>query len=141
METKPLKSAPLWWLVVINYISSFFLAGLLISVLGLGVYITAPNLLPDAESTAFMVMMGIGYLLALWLMTFNAARFLKTRYVIPDSKKVVMYTAALALVLSLFGYLSEYVSYGWLPDVYAVGFLAVELAVFYVLSSKYLRAS
>lgn len=141
METNTRKPAPFWWLVVINYLSSFFVAGLVMAALGVAIYMYAPQSYIESEGGLIdIAVFNLGYLLILWLMTWNAARFLRSKYVIPNPKKLVMWTAVVALIVSVTGYATDYLSDGFVPDALMVLVLVLELAVFYYFSKKYLRA-
>ncbi len=141
METNTRKPAPFWWLVVINYLSSFFVAGLVMGALGVAIYMYAPQSYIESEGGLLdFALFNLGYLLVLWLMTWNAARFIRSKYVIPNPRKLVVWTATVALIISVAGYATDYFVDGFTPDALMLLVLVLELGVFYYFSKKYLRA-
>jgi membrane-associated HD superfamily phosphohydrolase len=143
MEPKQLKTAPLWWLVTINYITSFIGAALVSTFVYLLFFTSAFEILAAIEDEMLQLLVIVGIqLLALWLMTWNAARFLKSRYVLPDPKKVALFTVFVGLGFTLAGMILNYwyMGAGTLPEPLNVGLTLVELALFFFLSKKYLSA-
>lgn len=141
MEPKTLKEAPFWWLVTINYLSSFFVAGLAMFAVGYAMYMYAPSSYVESVGGLLdFALFNIGYLLILWLTTWNASRFLRSKYVIPNPKKLVRWTLLVAVLIMAIGTATDYLSDGFLPDGTMLLLFVLELAVFYYFSKKYLRA-
>lgn len=139
MEPKTLKPAKLWWLVAVNYLSSFFIASLLGSVILFGIaWITGDDIMAGELAIHPLIIIGI-YLLCLILTTWNAARYLRARYVIPNPKEVVGWTAGLFVAITVSAFVVDYAEFGF-PDTLAIVSSVLSLVVFFVVSRKFLRA-
>lgn len=143
MEPKTPKEAPFWWLVTVNYISSFIGAAILTSVVSLLIFTSAFEIVAAIDDDVLLPLAVEAIrLLALWLMTWNAARFLKSRYVLPDPRKIALFTVFAGLGLSVVGIILNFLymdaGIGMLLDPLSLGLTLVELALFFFLSKKYL---
>ncbi len=139
METKPLKPAKFWYLVAVNYVSSFVGAGLLVIVISAALGFFGPSSFILSDDLTGSIALTVIYLLALWLMTWNTARYLRKTYMIPDPRKVVLWTVYVAVALLIVSFAWEFIANGGLSDMFHPIFAVIEIGAFYVLSKKYLR--
>lgn len=150
MEPTQKKFAQFWWLVAVNYITSFIVAALIIiaatiiilfavaSTIGVETVNRYGEFLDTGMGMVFMV---VTSLLVLWFTTWQSARFLGKRYVIPSPQRVVLWTAGIYVVLAIIGYTVDFMRSGYVPGIFEIGSSLASLLVFYLASSKYLNRS
>jgi hypothetical protein len=144
--TKEKKPAALWYLVAINFLSSFVGAGallfivnwLMLWVVGLSGGAGLSDLLLVAVTSVYFQQ--ISFFLLLWFAIWHTARYLRTTYIIPNPKKVVKWSAIVFIVVTVGMYIWDFMAAAMMPNVLEIASAIVALVLFYILSSKYLRS-
>lgn len=139
METTHLKPAKLWWLVSTYYVTAFIGASILMGLLGVALTTVGGAGMPF-DSADWSVVYFVLYLCLLACTTWYAGQFLKKRYVLQNPKKIIHWSMYVHLALAFAMAVIEYMEFGYMPEFLTIGSLLVELAVFYVVSKKFLRA-